>query len=157
MIIARLAAYAALDEGSYKIHNTSAASYLGNLQAVDAAMIRSLSVLATTLALVYCHKHDHQPTQPQKDGSINGNLLLTMRIPDDEHTENLFRKTVDSVRRPRDDIVAALACDSRMGGAMTHWREAMQQTPVLWRPRQLYMGAMPGFYKSREPNGHRKV
>lgn len=58
MILAGLAAYAALDEGTYKTHNTSAAYYLGNLEAVDAAIIRCLSVFATTVALVYCHKRN---------------------------------------------------------------------------------------------------
>lgn len=79
MIIAGLVAYAALDEGSYKTHNTSAAyllpRYLGNLDAVDAAIIRSLSAFATTVALVYCHKSNRQFTQPQKDCSFIGNLL----------------------------------------------------------------------------------
>lgn len=72
MILAGLAAYAALDEGTYKTHNTSAAYYLGNLEAVDAAIIRCLSVFATTVALVYCHKRNRQFTHPQKYGSFVG-------------------------------------------------------------------------------------
>lgn len=55
------------------------------------------------------------------------------------------------------DIIVALACVSRTGGVMAHWREAMQQTPVLWRPRQLYVGPMPGFCDSSETNGQKKV
>lgn len=310
MIIAGLAAYAALDEGSYKTHNTSAAYYLGNLKAVDAAIIRSLSAFATTVALVYCHKRDRQFTQPQKDGSFIGNLLLMMGIPDDGHTEKCLEKlwilyadhemtnstaaflhaasnltdpvscmisgvvsaygplhggaidlayqeyarigspenvpaliaavkakkqrlfgyghrmyktedprsrlilgmihaTLGDAKIPgkqqeeksssssnpllqialeidraassdnyfvsrglranadlygsllytalgfEADIVVALACVSRMGGAMAHWREAMQQTPVLWRPRQLYVGPVPGVCERREANGHK--
>lgn len=55
------------------------------------------------------------------------------------------------------DIIIALACVSRMGGAMAHWREAMQETPVLWRPRQLYVGPVPGVSDLTETNGHQKV
>lgn len=55
------------------------------------------------------------------------------------------------------DIIVAMACVSRMGGGMAHWREAMQQTPVLWRPRQLYVGSVPGVCDSGEVNGQRKV
>lgn len=308
MIIAGLAAYAALDEGSYKTHNSSAAYYLGNLKAVDAAIIRSLSALATTVALVYCHKRNRHFTKPQKDGSFIGNLLLMMGVSD-EHTERCLQslwvlyadhemtnstsaflhsasnltdpvscmiagvvsaygplhggkvkrdlgnstsseiltvsfltgaidlayqdyrrigstenvpafiasvkdhkqrlfgyghrvyKTVDprssailgmlhktieethqrespflqialeidrvansdsyfvsrKIKANADlfgsllytalgfetDIIIALACVSRIGGAMAHWREAMQQTPVLWRPQQLYVGPLP--------------
>lgn len=91
MIIAGLAAYAALDEGSYKTHNTSAAYYLGNLEAVDAAITRSLSAFATTVALVYCHKHDRQFTQPRRDGSFIGNLLLMMGVSD-KYTERCLEK-----------------------------------------------------------------
>lgn len=55
------------------------------------------------------------------------------------------------------DIIIAMACVSRMGGAMAHWREAMQQAPVLWRPRQIYVGSLPGVCKSREANGQHKA
>ncbi|KAK2602138.1 hypothetical protein N8I77_008696 [Diaporthe amygdali] len=286
MIIAGLAAYAALDEGSFKTHNSSAAYYLGNLKAVDAAIIRSLSALATTVALVYCHKRNRDFTKPQKDGSFIGNLLLMMGVSD-EHTERclqslwvlyadhemtnstsaflhsasnltdpvscmiagvvsaygplhggaidlayqdyrrigstenvpafiasvkdhkqrlfgyghrvyktvdprssailgMLHKTIEETHQQESpflqialeidrvansdsyfvsrkikanadlfgsllytalgfetDIIIALACVSRIGGAMAHWREAMQQTPVLWRPQQLYVGPLP--------------
>lgn len=36
------------------------------------------------------------------------------------------------------DIIVAMASLSRMAGVMAHWRESMQQKPVLWRPQQLY-------------------
>lgn len=91
MIIAGLAAYAALDEGSYRTHNTSEAYYLGNLEAVDAAIIRSLSAFATTVTLVYCHKRNRQFTHPQKDASFVGNLLLMMGTSD-EHTKKCLEK-----------------------------------------------------------------
>ncbi|KAK7720484.1 hypothetical protein SLS63_009825 [Diaporthe eres] len=302
MILAGLAAYAALDEGTCKTHNTSAAYYLGNLEAVDAAIIRCLSVFATTVALVYCHKRNRQFTHPQKHGSFVGNLLLMMGISD-EHTErclerlwivysdhemtnstaaflhsassltdpvscmisgvvaaygplhgDLAHKEYARIGSPENvpaliaavkakkqrlfgyghrmyktedprsklilgmihstlhetphrmldgrsssllqvaleidrvastdnyfvsrglranadlygsllytalgleaDIVVALACVSRTGGVMAHWREAMQQTPVLWRPKQLYVGPLPRVFDSRETDGQRKV
>ena len=91
MVIAGLAAFAALDEGSYKTHNASAAYYLGNLKTVDAAIVRSLSALATTVALVYCHKRNRQFRQPQKDGTFIGNLLLMMGVSD-KHTEECLER-----------------------------------------------------------------
>ncbi|KAI0006731.1 citrate synthase-like protein [Xylariaceae sp. FL0662B] len=36
------------------------------------------------------------------------------------------------------DIIVALACVSRAAGVMAHWREAMQQKAMMWRPQQLY-------------------
>lgn len=91
MILAGLAAYAALDEGSVRTHSTSKAYYLGNLDAVDAAIIRCLSAFATTVALVYCHKRNRQFTPPQKDGSFIGNFLRMMGISD-AHTEKCLEK-----------------------------------------------------------------
>jgi citrate synthase len=38
------------------------------------------------------------------------------------------------------DIIVAMACLSRTPGAMAHWRESMQQGPMLWRPLQVFTG-----------------
>lgn len=37
------------------------------------------------------------------------------------------------------DIILGLACLSRTPGVMAHWREAMQQSPRLWRPQQVFI------------------
>lgn len=41
------------------------------------------------------------------------------------------------------DIIVAMASLSRMAGVMAHWRESMQQRPMLWRPQQLYKRSTP--------------
>lgn len=38
------------------------------------------------------------------------------------------------------DIIIALTCVTRTPGALAHWREAMQQSPMLWRPLQVFTG-----------------
>jgi len=40
------------------------------------------------------------------------------------------------------DIVVAMVSLSRAGGLLAHWREAMQESPNIWRPQQIYTGTM---------------
>jgi citrate synthase len=40
------------------------------------------------------------------------------------------------------DIVVAMVSLSRAGGLLAHWREAMQESPNIWRPQQIYTGPM---------------
>lgn len=40
------------------------------------------------------------------------------------------------------DIIVAMAALSRVGGSMAHWREAMGQSPMLWRPQQVFTGSV---------------
>lgn len=79
MILAGLAAFASCDEGSCRVHAGSGKPYyLGNMKNVDAAIPRTLSALAVTIALTHCHKKgiEHTPVDP--NGSFIGNLLLMM-------------------------------------------------------------------------------
>jgi citrate synthase len=83
MILAGLAAFASCDEGSIKVHASGKPYYLGNMKNVDAAIPRTLSALAVTLALTYCHKKgiEHAPVDP--NGTFIGNLLLMMGFAQD--------------------------------------------------------------------------
>ena len=78
MIMAAISAYTALDEGTQGVHGSSKPYYLGKSEAVDSAIIRTFAALATTAALVYCHKHGRQFTPADPNGSFIGNILLMM-------------------------------------------------------------------------------
>ncbi|KAJ6032639.1 citrate synthase [Penicillium herquei] len=80
MILAALAAYASVDEGTRATHSKGEPQYLGKGQVVDDAVIRSMSILATTVALVYCHKRGRAFTAPNPEGSFIGNVLLMMGV-----------------------------------------------------------------------------
>lgn len=80
MILAGIAAYTSLDEGTRAVHGSSKPFYLGNCETVDAAIIRTLAALATTVALVYCHKRDRNFTPANPDESYIGNVLNMMGL-----------------------------------------------------------------------------
>ena len=50
--------------------------------ATDEALLRTISYLVTTVALVYCHKSEKQFTEPRHGESLIGNLLLMMGLTD---------------------------------------------------------------------------
>lgn len=78
MLLAGLSAFAALDKGTQQVHESGRPVYLGNTPAVDAAIVRSLAALATTVALVHCHKRGIAFTPADPDGTLVGNVLLMM-------------------------------------------------------------------------------
>ncbi|OJD32504.1 citrate synthase [Diplodia corticola] len=78
MLLAGLSAFAAVDEGTKEVHTSGRPAYLGKTEAVDAAIIRTLAALATTIALVYCHKRGKAFTPADPNGSYIGNVLLMM-------------------------------------------------------------------------------
>ncbi|KAI0528514.1 citrate synthase [Xylaria digitata] len=78
MILAGLAAFAALDEGTKRLHSQAERYYIGNTKNTDAAIIRTLAALATTTALVYCHKRGKKFTKPDLEGTFIGNTLKMM-------------------------------------------------------------------------------
>lgn len=84
MVLAGLAAYADCDPGTAAVHHEGRPKYLGDMKQVDAAIIRTLQALATTVSLVYCHKRGKPFTQPNPEGSFIGNLLLMMGFTDEE-------------------------------------------------------------------------
>ncbi|KAF2113638.1 citrate synthase [Lophiotrema nucula] len=96
LIQAGLSAYASCDEGSRKLHGSVRPQYLGNMPRVDAAIVRSLSALATTIALTYCHKRGKSFTSPDPHSSFIGNVLLMMGFSQngkpDPKVERCFEK-----------------------------------------------------------------
>jgi citrate synthase len=84
MILAGLAAFAALDEGTNKLHTQHKPYFLGNMKNADAANIRALAAMAATLALVYCHKRGTTVGEPDLDGSFIANVLKMMGKPDED-------------------------------------------------------------------------
>lgn len=87
MLLAGLSAYTSFDEGSRATHGSGKPYYLGNSEAVDAAIYRTLAALATTLALVYCHKRGRDFTPAKPDESFIGNVLLMMGVVDEKTHE----------------------------------------------------------------------
>lgn len=69
-----------MDEGTKATHSKGEPQYLGKQQAVDEAVIRTLAIFATAIALVYCHKRGRKFQQPHPEGSFIGNVLLMMGI-----------------------------------------------------------------------------
>lgn len=80
MILAGLAAYASVDMGTRATHSSNKPYYLGKGEAVDAAIIRSIAALATTVALVYYHKRSRKFTPANPEESYIGNVLLMMGL-----------------------------------------------------------------------------
>lgn len=80
MLLAGIAAFTALDKGTQAVHKSSKPAYLGNMAAADDAIIRTLAALATTVALVYCHKRGHEFTNADPEASYIGNILRMMGL-----------------------------------------------------------------------------
>lgn len=78
MLLAGISAFTSLDEGTIAVHKSSKPPYIGNMGETDDAIIRTLAALATTVALVYCHKRGRDWTPADPDESFIGNLLLMM-------------------------------------------------------------------------------
>lgn len=78
MVPAGLAAYVASDPASVPTAADKPNLYLGNIEAVDQAIMRRMSSLAVIVALVYCHQHDKAFTPPDPARSHISNLLLMM-------------------------------------------------------------------------------
>ena len=78
MILAGLSAYASCDEGTKAAHHEGRPQYLGNMKTVDPAIIRTMSSLATTIALTYCHIRGRAFTAADPNGSFIENILLMM-------------------------------------------------------------------------------
>jgi citrate synthase len=98
MVLAGLSAYASLDEGTRTTHEKGEPAFLGKPDAVDKAVVRSLSMLATVIALVYCHKRGREFTPARLDESYIGNILLMMGIVEpgtntpNKKIENCFQR-----------------------------------------------------------------
>ncbi|KAI0485176.1 citrate synthase [Xylariaceae sp. FL0804] len=91
MLLAGIAAFAALDEGTRAVHASGKPAYLGRADATDDGIVRTLAALATTVALVYCHKRGRDWTPPSdgRDESYIGNVLLMMGLTEEEEVEEV--------------------------------------------------------------------
>lgn len=78
MLLAGISAFTSLDEGTLSVHKSSRPAYLGNMDKTDDAIIRTLAALATTVALVYCHKRSREWTPADSEESYIGNTLRLM-------------------------------------------------------------------------------
>ncbi|GJC79193.1 citrate synthase [Colletotrichum liriopes] len=78
MVIAGMAAYASQDEGATRTLQSSCPAYLGQPDKVDAALISSLSALATVVALVYCHKRGKAFTPADPEAFFIANVVKMM-------------------------------------------------------------------------------
>lgn len=82
MIIAGLSAFAASDKIVSATHRQQRPMFQGHLEVADQALIRTLAYLASTIALIYCHKKGKTFTNPELGRSLLGNLLLMMGVTD---------------------------------------------------------------------------
>jgi citrate synthase len=81
MLSVGLAVYSSCDEGSQKLHSSGKEYYLGHLERVDKAIIRTLSAFAVTIAVSYCHKRGIELTPANPNGSFIGNVIRMMGKP----------------------------------------------------------------------------
>lgn len=90
-MLAGLSAFAASDKTIVATHHQQSPMFHGKLEVADQALKRTLAYLATTIALIYCHKNGKPFTRPALDRSLLGNLLLMMGITDPK-VEECFSK-----------------------------------------------------------------
>ncbi|KAF5578575.1 citrate synthase [Fusarium subglutinans] len=99
MLLAGIAAFAAHDKGSQAVHRSSEPAYLGNMEEVDDAIIRTLAALATTVAMVYCYRRGRPFTQANPDESYTGNILLMMGLTEEGSSSTPNRKIEHCLER----------------------------------------------------------
>ena len=59
---------------------SGAGLYIGNMPAVDRAIVRTLAAFSVVVSLVHCHRSDHSYTPADLDGGYLSNLLRMMGI-----------------------------------------------------------------------------
>ncbi|KAF6223060.1 hypothetical protein HO133_001112 [Letharia lupina] len=84
MILAGMSAFASSDSIMGATRHQQKPMFQGNLEKADKAIVRTVSYMAATIALVYCHKRGKNFTNPQPHRSLIGNLLLMMGFIDAE-------------------------------------------------------------------------
>ena len=88
MILAGMSAFASTDNIMGATRHQQKPMFQGNLEKADQALIRTVSYMAATIALVYCHKRGRKFTNPQPDRSLIGNLLLMMGFIGEESSSD---------------------------------------------------------------------
>lgn len=82
MLLAGMSAFGASDPVMAGARRQHKPTFHGNLEAADKAVLQTIQYLATTTALVYCHKHGKTFTQPQEGRSLIENLTLMLGFHD---------------------------------------------------------------------------
>ena len=95
MLMAGISAFAAHDEGTHATHTDGRPQFIGNMQKTDAALIRCLAVLSTSIAIVYCHKRGKEFTPADPNGSYIGNQLLMMGFTKDDKPDPKIEKCLE--------------------------------------------------------------
>ncbi|KAI0395731.1 citrate synthase [Xylariaceae sp. FL0594] len=80
MMIAGMSAFAAADEVVCSTRSTQKPVFYGRLDVADEAIVRTIGYLATTIALIYCHKNERELTPAQPGRSLLGNLLWMIGV-----------------------------------------------------------------------------
>ncbi|KAI1172082.1 putative citrate synthase [Nemania sp. FL0916] len=92
MILAGMCAFMAADETMGATRREQKPTFHGNLGLADQALQRTIAYLATTIALVHCHKVGIAFTPPEPGRSLIGNLLLMMGVQDSQMVERCLDK-----------------------------------------------------------------
>lgn len=87
MILAGMAAFASGDPVIATARHQQKPVFHGDLDVADKALLRTIQYMATTTALVYCHKHDMEFTQPEPGRSLIENLALMMGFHDADNQD----------------------------------------------------------------------
>lgn len=82
IIIAGLSAYAAHDKEMVAARHQHRPKFHMDNNATDEALLRTISYLVTTIALVYCHKNGKEFNEPKENESLIGNMLIMMGLTD---------------------------------------------------------------------------
>ncbi|KAL9634010.1 MAG: hypothetical protein Q9164_004348 [Protoblastenia rupestris] len=82
MILAGMSAFAASDSTISATRHQQKPMFHGSLEIADQALLRTVAYIASTIGLIYCHKNEKVFTNPEKDRSLIGNLLLMMGYTD---------------------------------------------------------------------------
>lgn len=80
MILAGMSAFIASDKLLTAARHNHKPTFHMNLEAADLAIAKTIAAMATTIALIYCHKAGKDFTPPEPDRSLIENLLLMMGI-----------------------------------------------------------------------------
>jgi citrate synthase len=92
MLLAGMSAFMASDKVMGATRRQQKPMFHGNLELADQALQRTIAYLATTIALVHCHKAGVPFTPPESGRSLIGNLLLMMGVQDAETVEKCLEK-----------------------------------------------------------------
>lgn len=84
MILAGMSAFASSDSVMGDTRHQQKSMFQGDLEKADKALLRTISYMAATIALAYCHKRGKKFINPQPGRSLIGNVLLMMGFIDAE-------------------------------------------------------------------------